>query len=65
MYLSFFNLLNSLDGNIEFTMEKLFGTLSFLAIKLTVKDHDLDSWIWRKLTNIVVFLYCKALYPLK
>ena len=57
----FLNLLNSQHKNIKCTMEKPFGTLSFLDIDLKIKDGNSDSWIWKKSTNTDVFLNFKAI----
>ena len=62
--MSFLEVLNNQHENILYTIKKSENILQFLNVVVRINDKGVDTWIWRKPTNISLFLNFKAVCPL-
>ena len=61
----FFDLLNSQHNNIKFTVEIPSDTIPFLDVAIKLNETGIDTWVYRKPTNINLILNFNVLCPTK
>ena len=61
----FFNLINSIHNNLEFTVEVATTTLPFLDVNVKITEFSVDLSVYRKATNTNVLLNFNCTAPSK
>ena len=64
-YNDFFNFINGVHSNLEFTVELATDTLPFLDVNVELNDNDVQLSIYRKKTDTNVLLNFDAVTPIK
>ena len=61
---AFLELLNSQHKQLQFTVERMKGTLPFLDVELKLNQNGIETWVYRKKTDTATILDFQSVAPM-